>query len=48
MVDLKADWREFPRVERSAVAKAVDLESWLVGRMVASMVANWVALSGAL
>ena len=44
MVDSKVDWKDFSRVERSAA----DLESLRVGRMVASMVANWVALSVAL
>ena len=48
MVDSKVDWKDFSRVERSVVHWAADWEPWLVGRMVASMVANWVALSGAL
>ena len=44
MVDSKVGWRESSRV----VSSAADLESWLVGRMVASMAANWVALSDTL
>ena len=48
MVDSKVDWMDFSRVERSVVHWAADLESWLVGLMVASMDANWVALTGAL
>ena len=43
-VDVKADLRGLSRVVHSAVG----LESWLVGLMDASMVANWVALMGAL